>query len=644
MSKSNFRYDINGLRAYAVMLVTLFHFGISGFSAGFIGVDIFFVISGFLMTSIVIKGLEKGNFSLLNFYLSRAIRIIPALFFLCSILLIIGWFLLLPLDYRALAKHSLSSVNFFSNIVYWKESGYFDTESHNKALLHTWSLSVEWQFYIIFPIIVALLYKIKSSRSFIFLSFVTTSILSFILSIIITNSNASSGFFLLPTRAWEMLLGGVIFFIPKDKIPYQKPMEILGFVLILISCLIFSTSTLWPSFNAFLPVLGIFLILLSNQQNSILTRGKVFQWLGDKSYSIYLWHWPIVFFLHYYYNHDSSTFISLGLALSIFFGWLSYNFIEAPARKYLSSLNKLKAYIIWIISVGLITSICLFIFKFNGITKRFSDDINAISAIKKDKNPRVEECLSKSNDEKLTKCIYGDGETSLIVIGDSHADGLLNGVLNALPSNKSLITYNISGCSTIIGLKRTDDKSFKCGEKVSKLIKILNKYPKNIPILIVNRANVIFNWELNGKPIYYVNSPYNDFSLKNIDEMSEAYLSTIKLITQYHKVYMTSPIPETDVDIPSISAKIMAYDLPLQQKLTISLAEHEELNKEVLYVQKKASDLYGVKIINLSEFFCDKEFCNFTHSNKPLFHDNNHISWQAASLLAPIFKKEIFER
>lgn len=242
MQNSNFRYDINGLRAYAVILVVLFHFGIFGFSAGFIGVDIFFVISGFLMTNIVVKSLERGDFSLLNFYLARGIRIVPALFVVSTIVLILGWFFLLPTDYKALAKHTLSSINFFSNIVYWRESGYFDTDSHNKALLHTWSLSVEWQFYLVFPIIVALIYKIKKSRKFLLFFIILGTILSFILSIIITAKNPSAGFFLLPTRAWEMLIGGLILFIPKEKVPYKKPLEIIGFSLIAISCYIFQLT------------------------------------------------------------------------------------------------------------------------------------------------------------------------------------------------------------------------------------------------------------------------------------------------------------------------------------------------------------------------------------------------------------------
>lgn len=372
MHNKNFRYDINGLRAYAVILVVLFHFGITGFAAGFIGVDIFFVISGFLMTSIVIKSLDKGNFSLLNFYLARGIRIVPALFLVSTIVLILGWFLVLPTDYKALAKHTLSSINFFSNIVYWRESGYFDTDSHNKALLHTWSLSVEWQFYLVFPIIVALLYKIKKSRNFLLTFFILGTIISFILSIIITAKNPSAGFFLLPTRAWEMLVGGLIFFIPKEKVPYKKPLEFIGFFLIAISCYIFSTDTLWPSYNAVLPVLGAFLILLAHQQNSIFTKGSVFQWLGNNSYSIYLWHWPIVFFLHYFYKNDDYIFITAGIILSMILGWLSYTYIENPTRKKLSNLSTVKAYFLWFLSISILSLISIMIFKFDGVKNRFS--------------------------------------------------------------------------------------------------------------------------------------------------------------------------------------------------------------------------------------------------------------------------------
>ena len=649
MHNKNFRYDINGLRAYAVILVVLFHFGITGFAAGFIGVDIFFVISGFLMTSIVIKSLDKGNFSLLNFYLARGIRIVPALFLVSTIVLILGWFLVLPTDYKALAKHTLSSINFFSNIVYWRESGYFDTDSHNKALLHTWSLSVEWQFYLVFPIIVALLYKIKKSRNFLLTFFILGTIISFILSIIITAKNPSAGFFLLPTRAWEMLAGGLIFFIPKEKVPYKKPLEFIGFFLIAISCYIFSTDTLWPSYNAILPVLGAFLILLAHQQNSIFTKGSVFQWLGNNSYSIYLWHWPIVFFLHYFYKNDDYIFITAGIILSIILGWLSYTYIENPTRKKLSNLSTVKAYFLWFLSISVLSLISIMIFKFDGIKNRFSNEINNISNFINDINPRRDECLGKQDDSQLKKCTYGDGPLSLIVVGDSHASAMLNGVINALPNNTSLISFTISGCPTVKNLKKTNMPEYSCGERVKDIINdIKTNYSTDIPILVINRANAIFQGEpendKSNQPIRYINAPSLIFDEEYYAQMRNAYVDTLKDLSASHKVYITRPTPEAKKEISNLAAKIFKYHLPTQD-LTITWNEYYERSKQAWKAQDMAARSNGnIQIIDLSKEFCDKETCYFTQNNLPLFYDDDHMSWTASLKLAPIFKKEIFDK
>ncbi|ENW85012.1 hypothetical protein F908_00182 [Acinetobacter sp. NIPH 284] len=616
MHNKNFRYDINGLRAYAVILVVLFHFGIIGFAAGFIGVDIFFVISGFLMTSIVIKSLDKGNFSLLKFYLARGIRIVPALFVVSTIVLILGWFLVLPTDYKALAKHTLSSINFFSNIVYWRESGYFDTDSHNKALLHTWSLSVEWQFYLVFPIIVALLYKIKKSRNFLLTFFILGTIISLILSIIITAKNPSAGFFLLPTRAWEMLAGGLIFFIPKEKVPYKKPLEFIGFFLIAISCYIFSTDTLWPSYNAILPVLGAFLILLTHQQNSIFTKGSVFQWLGNNSYSIYLWHWPIVFFLHYFYKNDDYIFITAGIILSIILGWLSYTYIENPTRKKLSNLSIVKAYFLWFLSISILSLISIMIFKFDGVKNRFSNEINNISNTINDINPRRDECLGKQDDSQLKKCTYGDGPLSLIVVGDSHASAMLNGVINALPNNTSLISFTISGCPTVKNLKKTNMPEYSCGERVKDIINdIKTNYSTDIPILVINRANAIFQGEpendKSNQPIRYINTPSLVFDEEYYAQMRNAYVDTLKDLSASHKVYITRPTPEAKKEISNLAAKIFKYHLPTQD-LTITWNEYYERSKQAWKAQDMAAQsTKNIQIIDLSREFCDNETCYF---------------------------------
>ena len=208
-----FRKDINGLRAIAVIGVMLFHFNASWMPGGFAGVDVFFVISGFLMTGIIFRGIEQENFSILKFYVARANRIIPALAVLCSVLLLFGWFYLTPLDYKNLGKHVGSSMGFLSNFIYWRESGYFDAASQEKWLLHTWSLSVEWQFYIIYPLVLVALRNFMSLKAM-KVAVLHGTVLGFIFCVIATFKWPDSAYYLLPARAWEMMIGGVAYLYP----------------------------------------------------------------------------------------------------------------------------------------------------------------------------------------------------------------------------------------------------------------------------------------------------------------------------------------------------------------------------------------------------------------------------------------------
>jgi len=205
-----FRKDINGLRAIAVVFVVLFHFFPHYFSGGFVGVDIFFVISGYLMTKIICGKLDNENFSLIQFYLARVRRIFPALLLLLLVILIFGWFYFSPPDFRTFGKQFASSATFLSNIVYWMDSGYFSAVSRDNWLLHTWSLSVEWQFYILYPIALMLLYKTFNGLRF-YIGFIVATVLLFILSVITSVTDPDMSFYLLPFRAWEMMVGNCSF-------------------------------------------------------------------------------------------------------------------------------------------------------------------------------------------------------------------------------------------------------------------------------------------------------------------------------------------------------------------------------------------------------------------------------------------------
>ena len=258
-SKKIFRNDINALRAWAVMSVALYHFAIPGFSGGFVGVDVFFVISGFLMTGIIVEGLEKKEFSLVEFYFARLRRIMPGLAALCGVVLVIGWFLLAPDDYIKMAEHVRDTLLFSSNNTFRKEAGYFDALSHDKWLLHTWSLSVEWQFYMLLPLLLYLLWSIRKSIGWLLGFLLFLGCLSFIACVIKTETDATKAFFILKFRCWEMVFGGVAYFISclnNSRVKYSAFIFYFGSLLVFLSVVFIDGEDVCPGYLSLVPVIG----------------------------------------------------------------------------------------------------------------------------------------------------------------------------------------------------------------------------------------------------------------------------------------------------------------------------------------------------------------------------------------------------
>lgn len=438
-----FRKDINGLRAIAVIAVVLFHFNASWMPGGFAGVDVFFVISGFLMTGIIFRGIEQENFSILKFYVARANRIIPALAVLCLVLLVFGYFYFTPLEYQALAKHVGSSMGFLSNVIYWRESGYFDAASHEKWLLHTWSLSAEWQFYIIYPLVLVAMRKFMSLKAMKATVLVGT-VLGFIFCVVATYKWPNPAYYLLPTRAWEMMIGGVAYLYPLKIVENRKKVfEWVGLALIIFSYIFISKENLWPGYLALIPVIGAFLLIQAQRNDSFLTGNILFQVIGKWSYSIYLWHWPIVVAI-YYFSLDE-VFMYLGVALSIFLGFFSNKYIETV--NFGNDFDKKIKYIFckpFIISVmfGLV-SISIFI--------DFRIKLNEVPSFYRMATYQSGYCFGSPGSNKSNKsfleCYLGDKEKAhkALLFGDSFAgqyEPMLNQVFNKMSMSIHSITTN----------------------------------------------------------------------------------------------------------------------------------------------------------------------------------------------------------
>lgn len=345
-----YRPDIDGLRALAILPVILFHADL-GCTGGFVGVDIFFVISGFLITSVILKEINKGSFSLIAFWERRIRRIFPAMAVMVFVTLMMGFFWFMPVDFESLGKSIVAQTVLLSNVYFYRQSlsgdGYFAPVSDNKVLLHTWSLAVEEQFYVIFPLL--LIFLARSRRFSIAKAILWLGAGSFVLSVAGSHFRPGAAFYLLPARAWELMLGAFLAAIPARQLSHQRLKESLGWAglgLIFYSIFFYTRATPFPGLTAIPPCLGAALIIFSGggSQPTLSSRmlsQKPIVFIGLISYSLYLWHWPLLVFSKYYNNYHYGTKfqnwqLRLGLLmLSVALATASLKWIEAPFRKRL---------------------------------------------------------------------------------------------------------------------------------------------------------------------------------------------------------------------------------------------------------------------------------------------------------------------
>lgn len=461
----NFRKDINGLRAIAVLSVVIFHFFPNMLPGGFSGVDVFFVISGYLMTSILIKNIDSDNFSVLGFYLARARRILPALVVLSIFLLAYGWFFLLPTDYKDLSKHVAASLTFLSNVVYWRESGYFAAGAHEKWLLHTWSLSVEWQFYILYPLLLIVLKKVLGITK-LMSALVIITMLSFLISLYMSFNYADQAYYMFYTRAWQMLAGGLVFLTPAG-LGSAKHLNILGYVSIFLGFILASQNTPWPGYLSLLPVLGTCLVIYANRQ-SVVIDNRIAQWFGTSSYSIYLWHWPVVVQLSYLGMFENIIFSTLGVFLSFVLGFLSYKYVEQNGK-----IRTTFGTIIGNVSVvGAVSCLAVLCFIFEGVTSSYrtislSDKAVFLKEYKNKHENLGEAYWLKCNAYKSLidtgttnidmSCVKPGEQGGVFLWGDSHAEALSLGIRSSLSGNLPFYQVTSAGCkasfSALSGLK-----------------------------------------------------------------------------------------------------------------------------------------------------------------------------------------------
>jgi peptidoglycan/LPS O-acetylase OafA/YrhL len=657
----NYYTHIDGLRALAVICVFLCHLDFSFFSGGFVGVDVFFVISGFLITNIITQQLASSEgFSFLTFYERRIKRIFPALFFTLLISFIFGIILLNAASFKVFGHSLRYSALSISNIFFKNQSGYFDIFSQSSPLLHTWSLSVEEQFYLFFPIILFLGHKLKKTLPIIFVVF----IISFLLNLHYQNTRLIELYYLVQYRAFEFCIGAILVFLVKyertSSVFLKELLCLSGTILVISTVFLFKSTTLFPGYNALLPCFGAAFIIYAGtaKYTGSIYRFFLCRKLGLISYSLYLIHWPMIIFFKTY-NQDMGLSFAISfkekiiiIVLAIIGSCLMYYFIEQPFRKNQNSTNpnpQIKP-----IVQGLTLALCMtllghFIYHNHGWTWRVRSS-NELAKIKD-----ISDYHTKYwGGADFSGGLIHQGKTKkaqLVLLGDSHAGMLDEGILHKIAFPDQITFFTASGggagkyASSLLlpGITRIDKEQQLFDDSARKAYKEALSHLHEQGVLILSSS---WSAQLNIAGVLK-----NHHSLNINTALMSSYMEYQPLFKSIDKLNQLLGKRKLIIigDVPGSQFKpILCLDNLrwFPQPTTCSLADSQGLNKGALNVNKAlamyASKRANVYFLNPYDIFCKNGICKSVDpSGRPYYSDGAHLSKLGSKFLIGNLKKDI---
>jgi len=621
-----YRSEIDGLRAIAVMPVVLFHAGLAGFDGRFVGVDIFFVISGYLITTILINDIESNCFSFLNFYVRRARRILPALFLVTTVCIPFAWFLMLPGQFKDFSQSLVAVSLFLSNVLFWLESGYFDTVAEFKPLLHTWSLSVEEQFYLIFPLFLTVAWRFGKNKAFILI--LVLSICSLLLSELLSRTSVSANYYLMPTRVWELFAGSITAFtIQRYGVIKNNICSLFGITLIIISVITFDKHTPFPSLFTLIPVFGSVMVILFARHDTIVAKilsTKLLVGVGLISYSIYLWHQPVFAFTKLRYETISplgilTLFLTISL-LAIF----TYEYVEKPFRSKI--IPNRAIYVFSISGIIVLASLGLFFsnmaFKLHPMAEIYrATERNMYETMKVDDCKSWFDIRKEANSVEVFECENGHNSTVLL-LGGSHALNLHN-IFYDLNQEFNLKTFASGGC------RFTDMRYAHCAQLYDQFQAEVQKI-KERDVIIYHQAFNQFIVNLDDTPMYYDYTKFQSDEYKISEELIEKVFTHLNALSENAErtVVWLGPFPEVR------NKNLISWN-------KFSKHYFEEFNTVASMLSKRFVNVRYVPFQQVFKF----DFYN----NSPLYddcliyQDSNHLSdcgekLIARSIAAPILQ------
>ncbi|WP_085653953.1 MULTISPECIES: acyltransferase family protein [unclassified Pseudomonas] len=635
------RRDIDGLRALAVIPVVLFHFGFSTFSGGFVGVDVFFVISGFLITTILFREISAQRFSFIDFWARRARRIIPALSVVMLVTLALGWLLLTAKDFAELGRTVRYQSLFISNILFMREDGYFQPASDLKPLLHTWSLAVEEQYYIFFPLLMAVL--IRYFRHWRWMLFAVL-LVSFGLNIANIEHKPEFTFFSLPTRAWELLCGAMLAVIPAPKQAVRpwlyQAVGLAGLAAVLVAVFTFDKSTVFPGWAALLPVLGTTALIWSGAQGASLT-GRLLSlrplvWVGLLSYSLYLWHWPVFVYANAISIDGIQPVEAIGwIALALGLAWLSLRYIELPFRekRLLASRNA-------VLAGGLAAIVALVatgsaIRSADGVPQRLTGKALEYAQSREWRAGQMK-CMLVTQDKELDKaCLVGGNEdvpATQLFWGDSHAAALLPAIENnARREGRPVWLYSMSACPPIL----SDDPRQRCKDFNEQTMERVRSLGIKDVVLASNWSLYVYGREDGDKKVL-LNS--QDDTVQAEQRMAAALKARVAALRATGaQVWLFKEVPlqrKGAINRLTSLARIGRSAEGLGRPLEEHLARQHFLSR--LFESMSAADP-GVHVIDPTPLMCSNGVCSIEVNGHSQYKDEDHLSDAGSSRLSPLF-------
>jgi peptidoglycan/LPS O-acetylase OafA/YrhL len=644
---SNYRPDIDGLRAVAVLSVVGFHASPRIFAGGFIGVDIFFVISGFLISSILFDAQQKLRFSYLEFYARRIRRIFPALIVVLSALLVSGWFLLLPDEYKEVGKQTVAGAGFVSNVVLWSEAGYFDTAAALKPLLHLWSLGVEEQFYLLWPLLVALLFPRARVLP---LALGCIIVVSFIWNVLSVHSNPSAAFYLPIARFWELMLGAALAYVAVTR---NDPLAVVssswrratsealswcGLLLLGAALLLVRDSDAFPGWWALLPTLGALLLMAAPDAwpNRKLLSHPVMVFIGLISYPLYLWHWVLLTMTRIAVGgwEPSTSARAAAVVASIILAWLTYALIEKPIRaRKRGALHPVGLILI----MAFVAAIGLAVDLSNGAAFRYPPSIRPLAAFNYDADRkfyetqyRFEKCFLRGGQTFVdldAQCVdKPDGKSRLLVLwGDSHAASLYP-ALKAKRDHEGgfrIAQFTYGACPPVVGMQidsQPDCKAFN-----DSALKAIGELQPEIVLLESDWC--LYNGTLGRPPL---NVP---LLVKTVNAL---------LALGVKRVVVFGDLPKWTIYQPRVAIKIWLQSHYVADRTYAFFDQSSARTNDVVRAAIAGTQAVFFSPIN---FFCNDQGCLLSADQQqmlPVAWDDAHLSLPASTMLVDYAAPTIF--